>query len=56
MGLLSPFVSINWVSVVVPFGCVVLDVWDWMIRWTMGMLAPGLGRGEKASREEEIQV
>jgi hypothetical protein len=30
-----------------------VDVWDWMIRWTMGMLAPGLRR---KSREEEIEV
>jgi hypothetical protein len=51
--LLSPFVSINWVSVVVPLGWVTVDVWDWMIRWTMGMLAPGLRR---KSREEEIEV
>jgi hypothetical protein len=27
-----------------------------MIRWTMGMLAPGLWRGGKAPRKEEVEV
>ena len=46
VGLLSPFVSISWVEAVVPFGWVRVEVWDWMIRWTKGLLAPELAKSQ----------